>query len=149
MTDTLWGLPDPDIHADFYADVPFKRLIAWIVDTLVILLLTAVIVPFTAFTGLFFLPLLAAVVSFAYRTITMTGKSATWGMRLVAIEFRTRTGQRFDLGTAVMHTFLYSVFFSFLIPQVASIILILTGPRRQALHDLLLGTAAVNRAATT
>jgi uncharacterized RDD family membrane protein YckC len=147
MSDIFWGLPDPDLHEDFYADVPVKRLIAWVIDTLLILLLTVLVLPFTAFTGLFYFPLLATVIGFVYRTVTLAGGSATLGMRLVAIELRRANGQRFDVVTAAMHTLLFSIFFSFLLPQAASIILMLTGPRRQALHDLLLGTAAINRAA--
>lgn len=48
------ALPDPDYQAEFYQDVPTKRLIAWIADTIVIVLISLLIVPFTAFTGLFF-----------------------------------------------------------------------------------------------
>ncbi len=57
-------LPDPDLQAEFYADVPLKRALAWIVDMILIALLTTVIVPFTAFTALFFLPVLFLMVSF-------------------------------------------------------------------------------------
>ena len=52
------ALPDPEFNADFYAGVPAKRALAWIVDTILTMILTAVIVPFTAFTALFFLPFL-------------------------------------------------------------------------------------------
>ncbi len=149
MSDAFWGLPDPDDHAEFYADVPVKRLLAWVIDMVAIILLTALILPFTAFTGLFFLPFLVMAVSFAYRVITLTNRSATPGMRLTAIEFRTAQGERFDLPMAVLHTILFSVIFSFLLPQVVSIILMLTGRRAQGLHDLFLGTAAVNRAASS
>ncbi len=149
MSYTPSGLPDPTYSADFYADVPSKRLIAWVIDTVIIVLLTVLILPFTAFTGILFFPFLAMVVGFAYRIATLARGSATWGMRLVAIELRSGQGERFDLPLAFMHTLLFSVFFSFIIPQVASIVLVLTGARAQALHDLFLGTAAINRAATT
>lgn len=142
------GLPDPVLHREFYDDVPMKRLFAWIVDTILILLLTVLVLPFTAFMGLFFFPFLAMLIGFAYRSITLTGRSATWGMRLMSIELRRQDGSRFDLPTAVMHTLVFSVLFSFLIPQVISIILMMTGARAQGLHDLVLGTAAVNRSAT-
>ena len=150
MTDTnaqLWGLPSPDLHAEFYADVPAKRLIAFLVDTLLICLITALIVPFTAFSALFFLPFLAMVVGFVYRTATLAGGSATPGMRLVAIELRNHRGERFDLATAAAHTLIYSVALSMVLPQALSVLLMLTTARRQGLPDLALGTAAINRAA--
>ncbi|WP_420838968.1 RDD family protein [Aliiroseovarius subalbicans] len=147
MTDqrALWGLPDPDMQAEFYADVPAKRLIAWLLDTLVIALITAIIVPFTAFTALFFLPLLFLVVGFIYRVVSLANRSATPGMRMAAIEFRTHRGERFDLSMAVLHTLGYSLSMSFVFPQMISIILMLTSARRQGLSDMVLGTAAVNR----
>lgn len=143
----LWGLPSPDYHPDFYRDVPLKRLIAFGVDTVLILLISVLIVPFTAFTAILWFPFLAMIVGFAYRTLTLAAGSATPGMRLVAIEMRNHRGERFDLVTAAVHTLLYSVLISMVIPQVISIVLMLTTPRKQGLHDLALGTAALNRAA--
>jgi uncharacterized RDD family membrane protein YckC len=98
------ALPDPDFQAEFYADVPMKRAFAWIMDTVLIAIMTAVIVPFTAFTALFFLPVLYLSISFLYRMISLARRSATPGMRLMAIEFRSRDGARFDLGLAFAHT---------------------------------------------
>ncbi len=147
MTDPHWGLPDPDGKPEFYADVPVKRLIAWAVDSILIALICAVIVPFTAFTALFFLPFLFLVVGLIYRIATLAGRSATPGMRLMAIEFRTFDGKRFDLGMAAVHTVLYTVSVSMVFPQIISIILMLTSARAQGLSDHFLGTAALNRAA--
>ena len=147
MTDPYRGLPDPELHAQFYADVPAKRFFAWVIDSVLIALLTLVAVPFTAFTALFYLPVLWLLVGVAYRIVTLTRGSATPGMSLMAIEFRTHRGERLDLTTATLHTLLYSVFIGVMVLQVVSIVLMLTTPRRQGLHDHLLGTAAINRAA--
>jgi uncharacterized RDD family membrane protein YckC len=105
------------------------------------------ILPMTAFTGLFFLPLLFLTVSFVYRTFTLAGRAATWGMRLFAIEFRDHRGRNFDLPTAFLHTLGYTVTISMLLPQIVSAALMLTGPRGQGLTDLVLGSVAINRAA--
>jgi len=145
----LSGLPDPDLQPEFYASIPTKRFVAWVVDCLLIALLTLLIVPFTAFLALFFLPLLYLVVGFAYRTVTLARSSATPGMRLVAIEFRDGTGRRFDLGLAALHTLGYSLSMAFVLPQVVSVILILSSARAQGLTDSLIGTAAINRASTS
>jgi len=145
--DSVFALPDPDYHAEFYADVPTKRLIAFVVDTVLIALVTALLVPLTMFTALFYLPALALAVSFFYRTLTLATASATPGMRLAAIEFRTHRGERFDLASAALHTLITLVSMSMVLPQVVSVVLMLTTPRRQGLADLALGTAALNRAA--
>jgi len=143
----LWGLPDPDTQPQFYADVPTKRFIAWIFDSILIALLTALIVPFTAFTALFFLPVLYLTVGFFYRAMALARHSATPGMRLMAIEFRSRDGRRFDPVTAMIHTFGYTVSVSMMLPQVVSVLLMMITPRAQGLTDHLLGTAAMNRTA--
>lgn len=147
MTDTTWHIPDPQMQPDFYADVPTKRLIAWVADTVVVLIFCLLILPFTAFTGIFFFPLLFLTVSFVYRVVTIARGSATWGMRLTAIEFRTQQGDRFDLSTAFLHTLGYSVSWAFFLLQIASIVLMLTTLRGQGLSDHLLGTVAINRRA--
>lgn len=140
-------LPDPDRQAAFYQGVATKRFFAWIVDTVLIAIAAIVIVPFTAFTGLFFFPMLILVVGFVYRTVTLATGSATWGMRLFAIEFRTMHGERFDLGTAFAHTLGYSLSLTVFPAQAVSIILMLTTPRGQGLTDHVLGTVALNRRA--
>ena len=60
-------LPDPVRHQDFYAGVTVKRGRAWVIDSVLVAMLTALIVPFTAFTALLFLPLLYLTVGFVYR----------------------------------------------------------------------------------
>jgi uncharacterized RDD family membrane protein YckC len=140
-------LPDPDLQSEFYADVPVKRFLAFIVDTVLVLLLTLVIIPLTAFTALFFLPLLWLAVGFTYRLISLSSRSATPGMRLMAIEFRNLHGERFDFGTAFFHTLFFTISMSMVLPQIVSIILMLTSERRQGLTDMFMGTAAINRAA--
>lgn len=146
--DSLWSaLPDPDTRPEFYADVPTKRFIAWIVDAVLILLLTLIVLPLTGFTGIFFFPFLYQMVSFAYRTVTIARSSATPGMRLTAIELRTFRGERLDTGLAAFHSGLFILSTSFVLPQIISVVLMLTGPRAQGLSDHMLGTAALNRMA--
>ena len=138
-------LPDPDTQPQFYDGVATKRLLAWVVDTIMIALVSVVVLPFTAFTGLFFFPLLILVVGFVYRTATLASGSSTWGMRLFAIEMRTMHGERFDLGTAFGHTLGYSLSIAAFPVQAVSILLMLTTARGQGLTDHVLGTVALNR----
>lgn len=138
-------LPDPEREPAFYADVPAKRLVAWVVDAVVILGLTLLTLPFTFFAGLFFLPLLWLMLSFAYRAVTLSRRSATWGMRFMGIELRDMRGQRLGVGDAVAHTAIYTVAMAFVLPQLVSIVMMLITPRAQGLPDIALGTAALNR----
>jgi uncharacterized RDD family membrane protein YckC len=141
------ALPDPRMQPEFYADVPVKRLLAFVADTLIIVAACLLILPFTAFTGIFFFPALMLVVGFAYRVVTIANGSATWGMRLMAIEFRTHDGRPFDLPTAFLHTLGFTFSMGVFVVQVVSIIMMLTSERRQGLTDMVLGSVALNRTA--
>lgn len=141
----MTALPDPDAFAHIYDDVPSKRLLAWLIDALLITLISIAILPLTAFTGIFFFGFLLLIVSFAYRVITIARGSATWGMRFMAIELRDHADRKLDLPLAFFHTLGYTVSISMPILQVISIVLMCTTARRQGLTDLVLGTAAMNR----
>jgi uncharacterized RDD family membrane protein YckC len=145
--DYAWHLPDPDTQPEFYQDVPLKRLIAWVVDTVLVAAICILILPFTAFTGIFFFPFLMLTIGFAYRVVTIANASATWGMRLAAIEFRRPDGQRFDTQMAFLHTLGFTVSCAIPLLQLASVVLMMTTARAQGLTDHVLGTVALNRRA--
>ena len=92
----LWGLPDPDTQAEFYADVPVKRAIAWVVDILLVFAMAFLLAVLTVGVGFFVFGFLLLAIGFIYRTVTLANRSATIGMRLAAIELRTARGERFD-----------------------------------------------------
>jgi uncharacterized RDD family membrane protein YckC len=147
----LFGLPDPERDQQFYDGVPLRRFVAWCVDVLIVLL---VAVPMATVFGLLTLgvgfavfPLIVAGVGFLYRTWTLAGGSATWGMRFTGIEFRRRDGSRFDFATALVHTGLYAVCMSFFVLQLVSCATIVGSRYRQSLGDMVLGTTAINRPA--
>ncbi|MDZ4134056.1 MAG: RDD family protein [Paracoccaceae bacterium] len=140
-------LPDPIRHAEFYDGVATKRGLAWVVDLILTFLICLLILPFTAFTALFFWPLLFFAVNTAYRIVSLTRSSATPGMRLMAIEFRRPDGAPFDLATATEHTLAFLLSWGMVLPQVVSGVMMLLGARAQGLTDLFLGTVAINRPA--
>mgnify|MGYP000748929006 CR=1 FL=1 len=146
MTEFAPNHPDPFRAPQFYASVPSKRLIAWIIDTAITALLSVLIVPFTAFTALFFFPLLFLVIGFGYRALTIGASSATWGMRMMSIELRDARGERFDFSQALVHTLGYSISMAFVIVQIVSIIMMLGSARGQSLTDMALGSVMINRA---
>lgn len=139
------GLPDPATMPAFYEGVLIKRAAAWGIDVVLIGLLCVVVLPFTAFTGLFFFPFLMLVVGFIYRWLTISNKSATWGMRMMGLELRDRDGLRLQSGTALAHTMGYSVSVAVAPLQLLSVLMMIVTERKQGLTDHLLGTAALNR----
>ncbi|MCV6824203.1 MULTISPECIES: RDD family protein [Halocynthiibacter] len=139
------GLPDPEFHAEFYQDVTAKRFFAWVIDTIVIGILTALVIVFTAFLAAFIAPLVFMVIGFVYRTVTIAKNSATPGMWLMAIELRTHRGERLDTSMALLHTLAFTVSFSVVILQILSVGLMALSPQGKGLGDHLLGTAMINR----
>ncbi len=138
-------LPDPDTHPEFYASIPSKRLVAWIIDSVLVAILCVLISILTVGIGFFFFPALFLMIGFVYRTATLAQRSATWGMAFMAMEIRTHDGARLDWLTAMLHTLGYSVSMAFVLPQAASVLLMLIGARAQGLTDHVLGTVAINR----
>jgi uncharacterized RDD family membrane protein YckC len=138
-------LPDPDLSPAFYADVPSKRLVAWIIDSLLIIALMIVIIPFTGFLALFMLPAVWLILSLVYRIVSLTRHSATPGMRVMSIQMRAHTGAKFGLGEAVVHTLIYTTCISFVLPQVISVLLMATNSHGRGLGDIALGSVMINR----
>ncbi|PYE85641.1 RDD family protein [Pseudoroseicyclus aestuarii] len=141
----LSGLPDPEARPEFYAGVPVKRGLAWLVDVTLVAILSALLLPFTLFIALLFFPLLMMCVGFFYRWATLSWWSATPGMWLAGIELREGDGAPLRSGTAMAHTLGYEVSVAIFPLQLASAAMMLLGPRGQGLSDALLGTAAINR----
>ena len=145
------GLPDPDRDRQFYEGVQPRRLAAWVVDVALIL---GVGVPIALMFGLLTLgfgfalfPILVMGVGFLYRTATIAGGSATWGMRLMGIELRRHDGSRLDFPTALLHTTIYTVAFAVVVLQFASIVGMLATRYGQGLPDIVLRTTMINRPA--
>ncbi len=139
--------PDPLTQSYFYADVPVKRAVAFVIDTVLIAFLVALIVPLTGFLALFFLGWLYVAISFAYRWMGLARASGTLGMRMMGLEFRDAQGLRMGGGLAFVHTLFYALSVAFVMPQIISVLLMVFTRRGQGLSDLVLGTVLVNRAA--
>ncbi len=140
-------LPDPNRQPEFYQSVATKRFVAWLFDIAFISLLCIVPVFLTFGMGVFFLPLIYAVISFVYRVVTISNGSATLGMRFMNIELRDAFGARMDTGKALAHTAGYFVSMAFFVIQIISVIMMLTSSRCQGLTDAFLGTVMINQRA--
>lgn len=146
-------IPDPYQRPDFYEGVPAKRLIAWVIDVAIILLIAAPLLIPIALTSILIWPMvmlfapIIALTGFLYRWATLAGGSATWGMRFMAIGLRSRDGLRLDGLTAFLHVAGTAFCFGTTLLQLASIALMVGTARGQGLPDLVLGTVMLNRAA--
>lgn len=147
MDDTYPGHPDPELDAGFYAGIPLKRAVAWLADSVLIGILVLIAIPFTFGLGLFILPLFWLGMGLLYRIVSISAWSATPGMRFVAIEFRNRYGERFTTAEAATHTVIYTTGIAFALIHFISMILMLTGTKRQGIPDHALGSVAINRPA--
>lgn len=140
-------LPDPDRQPEFYQSVAIKRFFAWIFDVAFVSLLCTVAIFLTFGFGLLILALIYAVISFVYRVVTISGGSATLGMRFMGIELRDPFGERLNSGQALAHTAGYFVSMAIPVIQIISVIMMLTSARCQGLTDAFLGTVMINQRA--
>ena len=147
MEHDLSGLPDPVLDAQFYAGVPFKRLIAWIIDAVIVGALWMAVVIGTLGTFAFFMFFGLLIVNFVYRAFMVDRYSATLGMMAVGIELRNSRGDRLDRTQAIWHVTLFLGLMVFFFINAISMILMLVNERGQGLHDMALGTTAINRPA--
>ena len=138
-------LPAPETHPEFYERVASKRLIAWIIDLAVIIIVGAILTPLTAFTALFFFPAFVMIVGFVYRVMTLASGSATWGMRLMAIELRQGDGSKLELTSAFLHTLGLYISFTFPLIQLASCVMMATQRSGKGVTDMILGTVMLNK----
>lgn len=141
----------PHWEMDFYEGVLPKRLIAWFIDVGVTAVMTAPLALPVLAVGTFLIfpllliPVIWAVVGFAYRWATISNRSATWGMRLMAIELRDDQGQHLSGSTAFMHVLGSTLSFGFPLIQTVSMIAMMITPRGQGLVDVVLGTSMQNK----
>jgi len=141
---------DPDTQPDLFDGILSKRIIAFVIDAVLIVTLmipAALLVLILGFVtlglGWLLFPPLFAVVALAYVALTMGGRnSATVGMRIAGVEMRTWSGQKMFPLLAVMHALIFWFSIGVLTPLI--LIVGLLTSRRQLLHDLLLGVVALN-----
>ncbi|MEM6943932.1 MAG: RDD family protein [Pseudomonadota bacterium] len=146
------GFPDPIADRQFYEGVPARRLAAFFVDLLVILVLLGGVTLVVALLGLvtFGLAFVFLVPAFAltgiiYRTTMIMERSATLGMMLMGIELRDARGERLETVLAAVHSAVFTAF-SYLPPvMILSLAWAAWNPRGQLFHDILCQTVMINR----
>ena len=144
---------DPIANPEFFEGVLARRVIAFMIDLVVItvpIMLAFVFILLFGFItlglgwGLFFLLSPGTVIwALIYYGTTMgSPASATLGMRAVDIEIRTWYGAPCYFLLGAVHAIAYWVSTSALTPLV--LLVGLVNERRRLLHDFLLGTVVIN-----
>ncbi|WP_037545447.1 RDD family protein [Stappia stellulata] len=135
-----------------FASVRTNRIFAFVIDAILIGVLTLMATVLVFFLGIFTLglgwllfPILWPAVALVYVALTLGGPtSATPGMRAMGVTMRMVRGDRPDILIAGMHALLFWFSISLLTPLVLAVSLF-NGEKR-LLHDLVIGTVVVNRA---
>jgi uncharacterized RDD family membrane protein YckC len=142
---------DPDTHPDLFEGILSRRIVAFFIDAvlIVLLMIPAALVVFVlgvitlTLAWWILYPPLFAIVAIGYVALTLGGPaSATVGMRAAGVEMRTWSGQKLFPLLAIMHALIFWFSVGLLTPLI--LVVGLFTYRRQLLHDLLLGVVAVN-----
>ncbi len=144
---------DPATHPELFEGVLSRRIVAFLIDAIIVLtplaILSLFMLVFTVVTlglGIVAFALLgpiAAIWAALYVGVTLgSPHSATYGMRAMGLQMRTWYGapMYFLLGT--VHAIFFWVLSTVLTPLVLLITLFNT--RRRTLHDYLTGTVLIN-----
>jgi uncharacterized RDD family membrane protein YckC len=146
---------DPDLEPELFRGVPTRRVVAFLIDLVVLSVPVILGYIFIAVFGLltlglgwvlFWLAWPASVIwAIVYYGASLGGPhSATVGMRVMDLELRTWYGAPGYFVLGAMHAVLFWVSISFLSPLVVLVGLFNT--RRRLLHDFVLGTVIINNA---
>ncbi len=148
---------DPVTNPELFEGVLARRVVAFAIDVLVVLIPIAVAAFFILLFGLVTLgigwwllfPLLgpaSAIWAVVYYGMTFGGPaSATIGMRTMNIEMRTWYGAPSYFVLGAVHAVLFWITVSVLTPLVLFVALF--NERGRLLHDILLGTVVINNPA--
>ncbi|MEL7139500.1 MAG: RDD family protein [Pseudomonadota bacterium] len=146
------SFPDPVSDSQFYHGVRARRVAAFFVDLLVIVVLLigvimigAVVGVITAGIGFVLLIPAIAVTGLVYRTTMVMERSATLGMMLMGIELRDARGSRLDGSTAFIHALAFTATLYLPPVLIASVGWAAINPRGQTIPDALCQTVMINR----
>ena len=149
---------DPGASPELFEGVLARRVVAFIVDLIVIAapLVAAVLfifilglITFGLGWALFWLLSPASVIwALFYYGVTLGGAaSATLGMRAMDLEMRTWYGAPCYFVLGAVHAIVYWVSVSVLSPLI--LVVGFFNPRKRLLHDMIVGTVVINNAART
>jgi uncharacterized RDD family membrane protein YckC len=149
---------DPDSQPELFRGVLTRRVFAFLIDLVVLLVPVILGYIFVAVFGLITLGLgwvlfwvawpATVVWAIVYYGASLGGPhSATMGMRAMDLELRTWYGEPGYFVLGATHAVLFWVLVSFLTPLV--LLVGLFNSRRRLLHDIILGTVVINSSVRT
>ena len=144
---------DPLTNPEYFDGVPARRVIAFLIDLVVLsvpLILLALFIFAVAIVTLGFgfllyglMPIVSVIWALFYYGATLGGpRSATIGMRIMDLEMRTWYGAPAYFVLGAVHAVVFWVTVSALTPFILLVAFFNT--RRRLLHDLLVGTVVIN-----
>lgn len=141
---------DPVRNPELFSGVRSRRIFAFLVDVVIIALLTLGAGVLVFFLGVFTLGLgfllyaiLPTAVALLYVAFTLGGPQAsTLGMRAMGLEMRLWYGAKPYPLLAAVHAILFWFSVSLLTPLV--LLVSLFSDRKRLLHDIVLGTVVIN-----
>ncbi|HSM19007.1 MAG TPA: RDD family protein [Hyphomicrobiales bacterium] len=141
----------PDAQPELFDGVLGRRVVAFLVDAVIILamtlagwLLLLVLGILTLGLAWLLMGLVFPVVALGYVGLTLGGPvSATIGMRMVGVQMRTWYGAPMYFVLAVAHAVLFWFSISILTPFI--LLVGLFNDRRRLAHDFVVGTVVINK----
>src|SRR6185503_2996113 len=147
---------DPATQPELFEGVLARRVMAFIIDVVIITVPLIFLAIFIFIFGLvtlglgwflfFLISPIAVIWALVYYGLTFGGAaSATIGMRMVDLEMRTWYGSPCYFVLGAVHAIAFWLTVSFLTPFI--LLVGLFNDRRRLLHDMLVGTIVINNAA--
>jgi uncharacterized RDD family membrane protein YckC len=144
---------DPDAQPELFEGVLSRRIVAFLIDVVIISIPVALAFVFIAVFGIVTFGLgwllfwlvspLSVVWALFYYGMTLGGPtSATIGMRVMDLQMRTWYGAPAYFLLGAVHAVIFWVSVSVLTPLV--LLVGLFNDRRRLLHDMLIGTVVIN-----
>jgi len=143
-------LPDPKTSPELFEGILFRRSAAFIIDTIIISIITFVLFVIIAITGVITLgfawltfPIIAPIAILSYYALTLGSNSrATFGMQMFDIILAPTKGKPLDGIRALAHPLVYWITIWVFSPLL---FIGLFTQRRQLIHDFITSTMMVRR----
>lgn len=144
-------LPDPNTAPELFEGVLTRRVLAYIVDVAIIAAIVLVLTLVGGILGLLTLglgwlatPVAIVIAIVGYYAVTLGAhRRATVGMQMMDLVLTPARGAPLNGFTAFAHPLLFWI--SIWVSWPVSFAIVLFTPRRQMLHDLVLGTLMLRR----
>jgi uncharacterized RDD family membrane protein YckC len=144
---------DPDLNPELFEGVLARRVIAFVIDFVLIAVPVLVASMFIFVFGVvtlglgfalyYLLPPASVIWALVYFGMTLgSASSATVGMRVMDLQMRTWYGAPAYFVLGAVHAIFFWLNISFFTPFI--LLVAFFNPRRRLLHDILLGTVVIN-----